>query len=64
MKRLKLVDQIVKEPVGGAHSNKEKAYEAVKNAIEKNYQDLKNLSPSDLVDQRMDKYAQMGVYKD
>ncbi|WP_115462353.1 acetyl-CoA carboxylase carboxyltransferase subunit alpha [Winogradskyella aurantiaca] len=64
MKRLKLVDQIVKEPVGGAHANKEKAYEAVKNAIEKNYEELKNLSPSDLVDQRMNKYAQMGVYKD
>lgn len=64
MKRLKLVDQIVKEPLGGAHVHKEKTYEAVKNAIEKNYKELKNLSPVELVNQRMDKYAQMGVYKD
>lgn len=64
MKRLKLVDQIVKEPLGGAHVHKEKTYEAVKSAIEKNYKELKNLSPAELVDQRMDKYAQMGVYKD
>jgi acetyl-CoA carboxylase carboxyl transferase subunit alpha len=64
MKRLKLVDQIVREPLGGAHAHKEKTYQIVKNAIEKNYLELKNLSPSELVNQRMDKYAQMGVYKD
>ena len=34
------------------------------NAILKCYEELKNLSPKALVDQRMDKYAQMGVYND
>jgi acetyl-CoA carboxylase carboxyl transferase subunit alpha len=63
MKGLKLVDQIIKEPLGGAHVHKEKTYEIVKNAIEKNYEELKNLSPKELVQQRMDKYSQMGVYK-
>ena len=29
MKRLKLIDGIIKEPVGGAHSNREGAFEAV-----------------------------------
>lgn len=63
MKKLKLIDQIVKEPLGGAHSDKESTYLTVSKAIDKAYNDLKNLSPSDLVEKRMDKYAQMGVYK-
>ena len=62
MKRLKLIDEIVKEPVGGAHRNREKTFDIVKNKILKHYTDLKKLSPEELVEQRMDKYAQMGVY--
>ena len=64
MKRMKHVDQIVKEPLGGAHTDKEKTFLAVKDAIVKSYEELKNLSPKELVKQRMDKYADMGVYKD
>ena len=63
MKKLKLVDGIIKEPLGGAHRDREKAFKSVCDAIVKNYEELKNLSPKDLVSQRMDKYAQMGVYK-
>ncbi len=64
MKRMKLVDQIIKEPLGGAHTNREKAFLAVRDAIIKSYEELKNLSPKDLVKQRMDKYDAMGVYKE
>ncbi|MFP4846356.1 acetyl-CoA carboxylase carboxyltransferase subunit alpha [Winogradskyella sp. PE311] len=64
MKRMKLVDQIIKEPVGGAHRDRNKAFLAVKDAIIKSYDDLKNLSPKELVKQRMAKYDEMGVYKD
>ena len=62
MKRLKLIDEIVKEPVGGAHRNRDKTFEIVKNKISKHYTELKKLSPEELVERRMDKYAQMGVY--
>lgn len=64
MKRMKLVDEIIKEPLGGAHKNPEKTFIVTQNAILKCYEELKNLSPKALVDQRMDKYAQMGVYND
>jgi len=64
MKRMKLVDQIVKEPLGGAHTDREKTFLAVRDAIIKSYEELKNLSPKDLVKQRMGKYDEMGVYKD
>ena len=60
MKKLKLVDEIIKEPLGGAHRDREKTFKAVSNAIVKTYDGLKNLSPTDLVSQRMEKYAQMG----
>ena len=62
MKRLKLIDEIVKEPVGGAHRNREKAFDTVKNKIVKHYGELKKLSPEELIQSRMDKYAQMGVF--
>ena len=64
MKRLKLIDGIIKEPVGGAHSNREGAFEAVKNTILTTFEELKNLSEKEIVSTRMDKYAQMGVYKE
>lgn len=64
MKRMKLVDQIVKEPLGGAHTDREKTFASVSSAIVKSYEELKNLSPKELVNQRMEKYEEMGVYKD
>jgi acetyl-CoA carboxylase carboxyl transferase subunit alpha len=64
MKKMKLVDEIIKEPLGGAHSDRETTFATVRDAIVKSYDEFKNLSPEDLVEKRMDKYSQMGVYKD
>ena len=64
MKRMKLVDEIVKEPLGGAHKDRAQTFATVSNTIVKSYNEFKNLSPKELVDQRMDKYSQMGVYND
>jgi len=63
MKRLKLIDGIIKEPIGGAHHDREATYIAVRDTIVKSYEGLKNLSPKELVKQRMEKYSEMGVYK-
>ena len=62
MKKEKLIDLIVREPLGGAHSNREKTFEIVANAIIKEYKELKNLSPKELVKNRMKKYSEMGVF--
>jgi acetyl-CoA carboxylase carboxyl transferase subunit alpha len=62
MKKQKLIDVIVKEPLGGAHTNRAKTFTTVANVITKEYNQLKDFSPKDLVAQRMDKYSQMGVY--
>ncbi|PKQ45117.1 acetyl-CoA carboxylase carboxyltransferase subunit alpha [Confluentibacter flavum] len=63
MKKQKLIDEIIKEPLGGAHRDRERTFKSVSNAIVKYYDTLKNLSPKDLVNQRMEKYANMGVFK-
>ena len=64
MKRMKLIDGIIKEPVGGAHSDREGAFTAVQEQIVFAFNELKELSEEELVTQRMDKYAKMGVYKE
>ncbi|GAB2778265.1 acetyl-CoA carboxylase carboxyltransferase subunit alpha [Salinimicrobium soli] len=63
MKKQRLIDEIVKEPLGGAHSDREKTFETVQNAISEAYDEFKNLSPEELVKNRMEKYSNMGVFK-
>ena len=63
MKKMKLVDTIIKEPFGGAHRNKEKTFTVVKNAILNAYSEFKGMNSSQLVKKRMKKYSSMGVYK-
>ena len=62
MKKLTLIDEIVKEPLGGAHHDREATFLVVTRTILKHYDQLKNLSPDELVEQRMDKYAAMGQF--
>jgi len=62
LKKQKLIDGIIKEPQGGAHTNRAMTYDAVKKTILKSYKDLSDLKPKDLVKKRMDKYISMGVY--
>ncbi|WP_055445358.1 acetyl-CoA carboxylase carboxyltransferase subunit alpha [Lacinutrix himadriensis] len=63
MKKLGIVDEIIKEPLGGAHQDREKTFASVSTAILKSFEEFKNLSPKELVNQRMEKYANIGVYK-
>jgi len=63
MKKQKLIDGIIKEPLGGAHFDRESAFKEVEKTILKLYKELKDLSSKELVKQRMDKYVNMGVYK-
>ncbi len=63
MSRQKLIDGIIKEPLGGAHTDREKTYKSVELAIKKAYKELSELSVDKLVKNRMEKYANMGVFK-
>ena len=62
MKRQKLIDAIIKEPIGGAHTDRDLMFETVRKSICKTYQELKDKSVKELVQERMDKFFAMGVY--
>ena len=64
MKKNNLIDDIIPEPLGGAHYDRETTFKSVEEYILKGYNELKDLSTTDLVAQRMDKYSKMGEYKD
>ena len=64
MKKQKLVDEIIPEPLGGAHYDRETAFETVKEYVLTAFNELKDLSTPDLIEHRMDKYSKMGEYKE
>lgn len=64
MKKQNLVDDIIPEPLGGAHYDREAAFKNVQEYILKYYEELKDLSTTDLIEQRMDKYSKMGEFKE
>ncbi|RZJ54040.1 MAG: acetyl-CoA carboxylase carboxyltransferase subunit alpha [Flavobacterium sp.] len=64
MKKQKLVDDVIPEPLGGAHYDRETTFKTVAEYITKGYNELKDLSTADLIAQRMDKYSNMGEYKE
>ena len=63
MKKQKLIDGIINEPLGGAHYDRITAFKNVEKTILEAYDQLKDLSPDELVRKRMEKYADMGVFK-
>ena len=64
MKENKLIDKIIKEPLGGAHQNREKIYSSVKKEIISAFQDLKKKKIKDLLDDRLRRFTTMGVFKE
>ena len=63
MKKNKLVDRIIKEPLSGAHSEPEKIFKIVKKEILNSLNELQKLSKDKLVKKRMDKFCKMGIVK-
>jgi acetyl-CoA carboxylase carboxyl transferase subunit alpha len=62
LKRLNLIDEIVPEPVGGAHSNHKEAAELLRAALVRNLEPLSKLSVKDLVAKRYEKFRRMGPF--
>lgn len=63
MKNLKIVDEVIKEPVGGAHRFKTETFENVRKSIEKNLSKLSPMDPDKRVAKRIEKFCEMGVFK-
>jgi len=62
--RLGLIDQVIPEPIGGAHFDPETAGESLREALIKTLNELNKVRPEKLVKRRHDKYAAMGAYAD
>ena len=63
MLKNQMIDYIIKEPLGGAHMNKEKTFETLKDFILKHLPKLKKINSSKIVEKRIDKFCKMGIYK-
>ena len=63
MKKNKLVDKIIKEPLSGAHTDKANTYKIVKKEIISSLKELQKLSTTQLIKKRMDKFCNMGIVK-
>jgi len=58
--KLKVIDGIVKEPLGGAHRDPAKAIASAKKALEKELVELEKLSPQELKAQRRERFYDIG----
>lgn len=59
---LKLVDEIIPEPEGGAHRNPEAAAENLKSALLKNLKELKEIPSKKLLESRYERYRNIGHF--
>ncbi len=57
-----VVDEIVAEPMGGAHRNHEEAAETLKASLLKNIKKLSNLSTDKLLEKRYEKFRSVGQF--
>jgi acetyl-CoA carboxylase carboxyl transferase subunit alpha len=58
----KIIDRIVPEPFGGAHHDYDEVASSLKRHIQEAFSELKDLSATELVDQRVEKFGRMGVF--
>ncbi len=61
---LGLIDEIVPEPIGGAHQDPSRTFAAVGEALARNLALLDGLSPEELAAGRIDKFDRMGAYQE
>jgi len=59
---LGIVDEIIKEPIGGAHNNTKASAANIKSAIIKHLKPLQELSHRELIADRYNKFRKMGVF--
>ena len=64
LKKLKLVDEVLPEPVGGAHRNPQATADTIKTALIRNLDDLEKLPPDKLRAQRNARIDSFGVYNE
>ena len=60
--KFKLIDEIIDEPLGGAHLDPDATGEALRSALVRHVNELRKVRPEKLVRRRAEKYGAMGAY--
>ena len=60
---LNVIDEIISEPIGGAHRDKNLILENIRKSISKNLNDFSNFSPEEIINQRKNKFLKIGRTK-
>ena len=61
--KMKIIDEIIKEPIGGAHRNKESVMFSTKQVLVKYLDEFKNYTREEIIDKRKDKFLEIGKQK-
>jgi acetyl-CoA carboxylase carboxyl transferase subunit alpha len=64
LEKLGVVDEVIAEPLGGAHNDPAQAAGALKYALHKHLNDLRALDTDKLVDTRYERYRRLGIYEE
>ncbi len=60
--QMKVIDEVVEEPIGGAHRDPRRAAELLKEAITRNMAEIRNVLSDDLVRMRYEKFRILGMF--
>ena len=60
----KIVEEVIPEPLGGAHNDPAQVIAAVKAALHRHLKALQALSPEELLNQRYERYRHLGLYEE
>ena len=64
LKKMKIIDGVIKEPLGGAHNDVDLAAKRLKKVILDDIHALEKIKPNKRIDERINKFSQMGVIND
>jgi acetyl-CoA carboxylase carboxyl transferase subunit alpha len=64
LERLGVVDEVIPEPVGGAHQDPGQAASALKYVVQKHLGDLQSLNTEQLLEARYQRFRHLGVYEE
>ncbi len=59
---LGLIDEVVAEPLGGAHRDPQKMAASIKESVKKHLKELSEAAPDDLLEARYEKYRKIGAF--
>lgn len=58
----KLIDDVIPEPMGGAHAQTQETFQIIKEALSKELEKLIKINPDELIKSRIEKFSSMGSF--